>query len=177
MNKNLITYIGGAVIVGFIVVVVIMANSNTRNKPISDIGPGSNSLAYSAGTLSVMEGDYDFGAIRMADGNVTHSFEVKNESDESVMISKVYTSCMCTVAYVVEESGERHGEYGMQGHGPLKAADVEVLPGKSVVLEVVFDPAAHGQEGTGKVKRVVYLETNSQVRPRLEVVFEAEVTK
>lgn len=178
MNKNLITYIvGGAVIIGFIVVMVIAASSNTGNKlkPTSDTG--STPLAYSAGTLSVLEGDYDFGTIRMADGKVTHNFEVKNESNEPVMISKVYTSCMCTIAYVVEESGEKHGEYGMQGHGPLNAVNVEILPGKSVILEAIFDPAAHGPEGTGKVKRLVYLENNSQTKPRLEVIFEADVTK
>lgn len=170
MNKNLITYVVGVVvIVGFVIVMALASGGKTVNN--------SSPLAYSAGALSTLERDYDFGTIRMADGNVAHSFEVKNESNEPVMINKVYTSCMCTVAYVIEEDGKRHGEYGMQGHGPIEEANIEILPGESVALEAVFDPAAHGPEGTGKVKRVVYLETNSQTKPKLEVVFEADVIK
>ncbi|PIR57764.1 MAG: hypothetical protein COU71_02320 [Parcubacteria group bacterium CG10_big_fil_rev_8_21_14_0_10_38_31] len=171
MNKNLITYIvGGVVIIGFIIAMALLSGGEMVNN--------KNPLSYSAGTLSLLEGDYDFGVISMADGNVPHSFEVRNESVEPVTINKVYTSCMCTTAYVVEESGERHGEYGMpmQG-GPTGETNIEILPGGSAILEAIFDPAAHGPQGVGKIKRVVYLETNSQTKPKLEVTFEAEVTK
>lgn len=170
MNKNLVTYIVGAVvIIGFVVLMALALGGKTVN----DSGP----LAYSAGILNVLEKDYDFGVISMEDGNVAHSFEIKNESNEPVIINKVYTSCMCTTASVTEEDGKRHGEYGMQGHGPTEEANIEILPGKSVALEAVFDPAAHGPDAIGKVKRVVYLETNSQSKPKLEVVFEADVIK
>ncbi len=171
MNKNLITYlVGGAVIIGFIVVMALVSGGKIINS--------DKSLSYSMGALSVLSGDYNFGTISMADGKVPHNFEVKNESNEPVVISKVYTSCMCTIAYVIEENGERHGEYGMlmQG-GPSGEVGIEIPAGKSVILEAVFDPAAHGPEGTGKVKRVVYLETNSRTKPKLEVIFEAEVIK
>ncbi|MCR4283973.1 MAG: DUF1573 domain-containing protein [Parcubacteria group bacterium] len=170
MNKNLVTYVAGvAVVIGLVVAMALLSGGKTVNN--------SNPLAYSAGVLNILEENYDFGTISMADGNVSHNFEVKNESNEPVMISKVYTSCMCTTASVIEEGGKRHGEYGMQGHGPIEEANIEILPGGSVALEAVFDPAAHGPDGTGKVKRVVYLETNSQAKPKLEVVFEADVIK
>jgi len=173
MNKNLITYIVGvAVIAGFIVVMVIAAGSS--NGTLSNV----KQIAYSAGSLSIVETDYNFGTIRMSDGDVAHNFEVKNESSESVVISEISTSCACTTAYVVEESGEKHGSYGMlMGNRSAGKANIEILSGSSVTLEAVFDPAFHGPEGTGKIKRIVYLETNSQTKPKLEVTFEADVTK
>ena len=47
-------------------------------------------------------------------------------------------------------------------------------PGDDAVVEVVFDPAAHGPAGIGPIERVVTIE-NSAGRP-LELAFNATVT-
>ena len=56
-------------------------------------------------------------------------------------------------------------------------ANIEVKSNESMIVEAVFDPAAHGPEGTGKIKRLIYLETNSQTNPKLQLAIEAEVTR
>ena len=46
-----------------------------------------------------------------------------------------------------------------------------------MMLEAVFDPAAHGPSGVGLAQRYVYLETNSAKSPKLEISFQAMVTR
>ncbi|KKK95197.1 hypothetical protein LCGC14_2675250, partial [marine sediment metagenome] len=75
----------------------------------------------------------------LKDGNVSYKFEVKNEGEESVIIEKVYTSCMCTTAYIINNSGKKYGAFGMPGHAPSKT-NIEIGPGESAVVEAIFDP-------------------------------------
>lgn len=130
---------------------------------------------YSASVLSAVENTFDFNIISMKDGKVSHRFELKNNGEESVFIEKVYTSCMCTTASIIDAAGKNQGTFGMLGHDSLSKANVEVRPGESIFADVVFDPAAHGPSGTGKVKRLVYLETNSKTNPKIQFSFNAEV--
>lgn len=147
---------------------VIANNKNTNSQ--------SNTSA--AGTLSVMETNYDFGTISMKDGKVSHVFKVKNNSTQPVTIKKVYTSCMCTTATLTDSSGKELGSFSMPGHGGGSAkADVKVEAGHSLNVDAIFDPNAHGPSGTGLADRTVYLETNSKESPTIELNFRAMVTK
>lgn len=132
---------------------------------------------YSQGALSITEDYFDFATVSMGDGKVTHDFEIRNDSEENVVIEKVFTSCMCTSATVTTSAGRKYGIFGMQGHGGPTGTSVEVAPGESVVVEAIFDPAAHGPSGVGLAKRSIYLETNSAKSPKLEVSFQAMVTR
>ncbi|MBI4114727.1 MAG: DUF1573 domain-containing protein [Candidatus Niyogibacteria bacterium] len=133
---------------------------------------------YSASALAADEADFDFGTISMKDGNVSHQFQIRNDGDELVVIQKVYTSCMCTTASLTDSDGKTYGTFGMPGHGgPSAAARVEVDPGEIIRVDAVFDPAAHGPSGVGLAERSVYLETNSQKSPKLELTFQAMVTR
>jgi hypothetical protein len=132
---------------------------------------------FSESKLAVTEMTYDFGTISMKDGNVVHNYEIKNEGVESVIIDKVYTSCMCTTAYITDKGGKRHGKFGMPGHGVLTNTNITVPSGESVTLEAIFDPAAHGPSGVGLARRNIYIETNSKQSPKLEVAFQAMVTQ
>ena len=58
-----------------------------------------------------MEENFDFGVIAMKDGNISHKFELKNEGQEPLKIEKVFTSCMCTTAYVTDGSGGKRGPF------------------------------------------------------------------
>ena len=116
----------------------------------------------SASVLGALEKDFDFGTIAMKNGDVSKVFELENEGTESILISKVYTSCMCTVAKIITAKGDTSGPYGMPGHGggvskanikvrqPLRAVhlglsnefpgDLEVLvKGELNVKEIVYD--------------------------------------
>lgn len=164
------------IIVGIIIVLVIVGFIIAGAKSDDSSGP-SGSSTYSASSISTVNGTFDFGTISMKDGNVTHAFELKNEGAEAVKIEKVYTSCMCTTASIIDASGKEHGAFGMQGHGSPSKADIEVGAGESVTLEAVFDPAAHGPSGVGMVERSIYVETNSAKSPKLELTFRATVAQ
>ncbi|MCR4323212.1 MAG: DUF1573 domain-containing protein [Candidatus Azambacteria bacterium] len=131
---------------------------------------------WSGSALTAQEQFVDFGTISMTAGKVRNSFAVRNDGTEPVAITKIVTSCMCTEA-TLTAGGKSFGPFGMAGHGALRSIRQEVMPGETVELEAEFDPAAHGPSGTGKIRRVVYVETNSQTNPKLEFSFEANVTK
>ncbi|MEK7554376.1 MAG: DUF1573 domain-containing protein [Patescibacteria group bacterium] len=128
----------------------------------------------SSGTLEVLgEKYYDFGTISMREGDVRYNFTVKNSGSESVTVNKVYTSCMCTTASLI--LGEkRFGPYGMPGHGFVPKVDQIVNPGEEATVEAVFDPAAHGPAGVGRIARTITLENNAGAP--VELNFSAMVT-
>ena len=130
---------------------------------------------WSASALEAGETFFDFGTISMAVGSVRNSFAVRNTGTEPVAITKITTSCMCTKA-TLKNSGRSFGPFGMPGHGAVPSIRQEIMPGETAEIEAVFDPAAHGPSGTGKIRRVVYVDTNSQTKPKLELSFEANVT-
>lgn len=140
--------------------------------------PGSenetvNSPEGPAGALEARESSFDFGTISMANGIVSHSFAVKNSGAGPVTIGKVYTSCMCTVATLMR-GDRKFGPYGMAGHGFIPKINETLNMGEEVEIEVVFDPAAHGPAGVGRIQRAVTIE-NSAGEP-LVVGFTAMVT-
>lgn len=169
-NKQSIYYFVGILAVVGIAVSLIFAMGTKKEDDKQLIGS-----AYSVGILTALESDYNFGMISMKDGNVSHKFLLRNEGNETIKIEEVSTSCMCTTAYLYDGTGARKGPFGMSGHGGKSLANMEIGAGEAVELEAVFDPAAHGPQGVGKVKRVINIETNSQTNPKIQLTFEAEV--
>ncbi|MEK9173107.1 MAG: DUF1573 domain-containing protein [Patescibacteria group bacterium] len=165
-QKNIIIF-AAIILVALIGIGALSRNSSGNSKvPVQ-----------SAGMLNTLEEDFDFGTISMKNGNVSKVFELKNEGPESIFISKVYTSCMCTAAKVTDAKGVTSGPYGMPGHGGgISKANVEVGPGETVKVEAIFNPAAHGPSGVGLANRTVFIETNSTQTPKVELSFKATVT-
>lgn len=164
-TKNVTLWGAGlAVLVGIVAFMAVGGNDNS--KP----------AAYSAGVLTAIENSFDFDTLSMKDGEASHQFELQNSGMEPVMIEKVYTSCMCTTAFITDGSGKQYGEFGMSGHG-LSSTKIEINPGESAVVEAVFDPNAHGPSGVGLAERSIYIETNSASSPMLELSFRAMVTR
>lgn len=157
--KNLIYYIIGlGVLIGLAALISGGGNDQSRG-------------AYSASALTALEEHFDFGSISMQDGEVTHNFELLNTGNEPVIIQKIYTSCMCTTAKINDK------KFGMPGHGLPSKTNIEIKGGESIELEAVFDPAAHGPSGVGLADRSIYIETNSARVPKLELSFQAIVTR
>jgi hypothetical protein len=123
--------------------------------------------AVPAGGLVSARPYYDFGTISMAAGNVSTTYRVRNDSAAPLTINGIFTSCMCTTATLVMASGRKQGPFGMPGHGPLKAVSAQLAPGEVALLELVFDPAAHGPSGIGRIERVVTV--NAKGAPPLEL--------
>ena len=126
-----------------------------------------------ANLLTASEGSFDFGTISMARGNVSRMIKIKNNATEPVLIEKLYTSCMCTNAFLMKE-GKKMGPYGMPGHGFIPKINQMMNPGEEAEIEIVFDPAAHGPAGIGKIDRVVYVESDKSAL--VELNFSVMVT-
>lgn len=153
MNKKIA--IGFSVGILAILALVAISYPNSQDQKKSDKLAELSSIV----NLTAPETNYDFGAISMAAGKVTHDFEIENTSSSTIPLESLYTSCMCTSAYFVSVS-DRVGPFGMPGHGFVPKLGQELKPGEKAKIEVVFDPAAHGPAGIGPVDRVVFLGSN-----------------
>lgn len=122
--------------------------------------------AARTGSLIAMKPALDLGTISMAAGKVPFGYLVKNAGAEPLTIHRVYTSCMCTTAMLTTADGPK-GPFGMPGHGLPNAVRAPLAPGETASLQVVFDPAAHGPSGLGRIDRVVTIE--SAEAPPLEL--------
>lgn len=163
MNKTIIGIVIAVLVLGGLVWIARPDSKNT-----------SSTQASSNGTLTVEEANnYDFGTISMAAGQVTHQFKIKNTSKEAVVINKIYTSCMCTTALLMT-GDKQFGPYGMPGHGAIPKIGQTVNPNEEAIIEVVFDPAAHGPAGVGRIQRTITIENNAG-QP-VELLFAAMVT-
>lgn len=160
MNKILI----GASIVLVVLVLVWVA------RPKAEIDNLASPAV--AGMLNAEVESFDFGVISMAKGAVGHRFSVKNNGSGPVTIEKIYTSCMCTTATLTTALGS-FGPYGMPGHGFIPKINAQVAVGEEAIVEVVFDPTAHGPAGVGKIERIVSVENDAGAP--LELRFSAVV--
>jgi len=164
-------------IIGAIAALVILSGLTWVLKPslFQRSGSAENQPATS-GVIGATEDFFDFGTISMSAGKVMRKFTLKNSSDAPVRVTKLFTSCMCTQASIATQN-DRRGPFGMQGHGgSIPKINLEIKPGETAEVEAVFDPAAHGPAGIGKVRRVVYVETDSSEAPEIQLSFEANVT-
>ena len=164
MNTKTIIISILAVVVVFGVIIWIAKPSSQDGNANTDLNPENK--------LVLQESMFDFGTISMKDGKVSHSFTIKNDSAEKVIIKKIYTSCMCTEASLVK-NGNRFGPFGMPGHGLVPSINQSINPGEESVIEVVFDPSAHGPSGVGKIQRSITIENSGQP---LELQMSAVVT-
>lgn len=122
--------------------------------------------------LAADHNSFDFGTISMAKGKVSQVFTFKNSGAESIKLTKLYTSCMCTAANI-QINGKNYGPYGMIGMG-IDTLNENLGPGQEAKLTVIFDPAAHGPAGVGSIIRDVTVENNAGVP--LVFQFTANVT-
>lgn len=120
----------------------------------------------------------DLGLIPMSEGIKRIVFEYKNDSDEVINITKMFTTCMCTKAKL--KIGQEETNFaGMQGHkSGLMPIDLRMSlePGEKALISAEFDPNAHGPEATGPITRAIILETDNPDKPEIEFVFSGEVT-
>ncbi|MFY9493194.1 MAG: DUF1573 domain-containing protein [Minisyncoccia bacterium] len=173
MKNIIITLLGMITVIAGLVVATrsgVLGDKVTTgtiaNTAVSTATGGADSI------LTAPEKFFDFGKISMSAGDVEYVFKIRNEGASPVNLAKLYTSCMCTTAYLKIGEYDR-GPFGMPGHGIVPKVNKELLPNQEAEIRVVFDPAAHGPSGIGKIERVVYLESSSGT---VEFGFTAEVT-
>lgn len=169
MDKRLKILLSTAAVLvagGLLAIVVVAAGGN-----------GSDTTGKAKMVLETTS--FDFGDVSMANGKVTKKISVKNEGDADLVISKMSTSCMCTTA-ALEVDGKKSPAFGMPGHGgPSGAWTGTIPPGKTGMLELVFDPNAHGPDAVGTIKRTINIISNDGgAKGSVNVIsFEGNVTK
>jgi len=111
---------------------------------------------------------HDFGDIDILGGNVETTYTLKNEGEQDVSIISAITSCMCTEGVIDDLRFGMHGSTG----------GIVVVPaGGEKILTAIFDPLAHGPEGTGKITRELLIKTDSVKTPEIKVKFTGNVVK
>ena len=176
-RKTLYALAAGTAIV--ILFGIYFSSQNTAQQPRSGYperpaaGQSAAEQPGSVRALASVSPFFNFGNISMAAGSVSHRYWIKNISAAPLTITKLFTSCMCTVGTLITHAGKK-GPFGMPGHGPTPRLDERLAPGESAQVEVVFDPAAHGPAGIGPTTRVVTIGNDAGLP--LELRFIAVVT-
>lgn len=143
----------GAIVVGVFVLAVVFRPAPQEQQA---------TVTTDSSIQIVGSSSYDFGTISMAKGEVVHEFKIKNTDVGEIKIGKMYTSCMCTVAWFMKGEIQK-GPFGMPGHNYVPPVNESLAPGEEAIIKVIFDPNAHGPAGVGKIARVVTVEGNGSV--------------
>lgn len=117
--------------------------------------PGVENQAGSHPQIEIIPKTFDFGEVEFGK-IVEYTFKVKNLGSEILEIKRVATSCACTTAKIIQE---------------------KINPGEETELLVIYDTAAMGggPHGRGKQERIIYVKSNDQEKPQVEVVIRAIV--
>ncbi|MBI2097600.1 MAG: DUF1573 domain-containing protein [Candidatus Vogelbacteria bacterium] len=142
-----------------IVIILVLVGLTAWSRQSAPSNNSQNSKQGKA-ELAAAETSFDFGAIKINGGLVSHGFAVRNSGAAPLAIKKIYTSCMCTTAVWTGPDGQTAGPFGMPGHGSIPTINEILAPDQEATVAVTFDPAAHGPSGIGRVERLIYLETD-----------------
>ena len=108
-------------------------------------------------------------AAMMSERDVPANPNWLNTGAARLTINRIFTSCMCTSATLVTGT-QRKGPFGMPGHGPSTAVRAPLAPAELATVEVVFDPAAHGPSGLGRIERSVTVQSAEAAPLELRMV-------
>ncbi len=129
--------------------------------PTSDQTASETVSLNASGNIVATNGiEHDWGDININGGLVSHTFKLKNESEESLYLKGAKTSCMCTSARYSLNDGTISPKYGM--HNNPSGWSEEIGPNETFEVEVVFDPMAHGPDAVGAIRRSVFLNTSAK---------------
>ncbi|MDO8430107.1 MAG: DUF1573 domain-containing protein [bacterium] len=159
----------------FFAAVLFLWGRTGSSRPADSVALVTNSAPAKATEAKVTDliPVYDFGPVSMLKGNVEHEFVINNTTDTDLAITQAETSCMCTRAILKLPDGKEKGPFGMPGHGFTPSINAVVRPDEKLSVRVIFDPAAHGPAGIGRIEREVTLTTN---KGPIVMQFRAQVT-
>lgn len=115
----------------------------------------------------------NLGKVSMADGVAKTTFNLKNSGSQEMEIKGLQTSCMCTTVKLIID-GNESPIFGMHANPAWKT---NLAVGASAVLEVLFDPNAHGPEETGPFERLIIVGSNAGNKKELQLKIIGTVIK
>lgn len=153
MTKD-IKILVGVLVFSFLLIVGFAVWQGGKESPTKEVGATTSANIKD---LEVSPASYDVGTIKMKDGNVVKTYEVKNTSAETMKLQRIATSCMCTKTKIKIGDKETR-EFGMEGIGDKNPpVNLELPSGQTATVTAIFDPAAHGPKGVGPFDRTVFL--------------------
>jgi len=126
--------------------------------------------------LVVEPEELDLGEIPITGGVVTANFTVRNAGQSDLTITSLQTTCGCTTAVLKTAQGTSPVFGANLAENPMDWSAV-LAPGEEALLVVRFDPAFHGTEATGRVKRGISVISNDPMSSRVNVAIIAELVK
>lgn len=123
--------------------------------------------------IEVPERNFNWAEIKMSNGNISKTFNLKNSGIDVLKLTNIQTSCHCTKAQIAID-GQESPLFGMNN---VSSWIGEVQAGKEAQLIVIFDPNYHGPSGVGPIERLVSVETNDPKEPKLEFSVTGTVIK
>lgn len=123
------------------------------------------------GLIEVNPREIDVGDVLMTQGLIKKNYEVKNAGSGPLKVTSIVTSCHCTSA-VLRMGDKTSPSFGMEN---MPFWSEEIPAGQTAQLEVIFDPAYHGDAGMGPVTRGIYISSNDPKNKRVELLLSANV--
>lgn len=110
--------------------------------------------------LTISPNSIDMGDISQKNGVAVTFFEIKNDGESDLVISRLDTSCGCTAASIVYNNQEGP-KFAMAGHGTESPKDWQatIPAGQTARLKVYYDPNVH-KDLIGPVTREIYIYSN-----------------
>ena len=144
----------GVLVFSFLLIVGFAVWQGGKESPTKEVAA---TASVDIKDLEVNPSSYDVGTIKMKDGNIVKTYEVKNTSQESMKLQRIATSCMCTKTKIKIGDKETR-EFGMEGMGDKNPPiNLELPSEQTATVTAIFDPAAHGPKGVGPFDRTVFL--------------------
>lgn len=169
MKKNKDQIVNIVLILGVVAIIIVGILALTSNNPKGDNNKSESNKGVP--NLQAKDTRYDFGEVPMSEGKVSHIFDITNTGGADLKVSDLYTSCMCTEARLIVD-GKKGPKFGMPGHGTSSSFwSDSIAPGQTAQLEVIFDPNAHGPNGTGPIRRTVTVVSNNGGQRNMENSF------
>ncbi len=129
-------------------------------------------IENSDSALEIEDSDtYDWGEIKIDDGDLEKSFVIKNTGTEDLEVANFVTSCACTTVHVSID-GEQSEKFGMHSLSEWKGV---IKPEQEAEIIVIYDPMYHGKDGTGYITRTATFETNDQNNKEVELKISGQV--
>ncbi len=164
MNENKIFIAIGAVTLFLLVGIVFLAGKLDNSAKVS----ASNNASARVNSKS-----FDWGEIGIDNGKAEAVFEIKSNDSQPLKLFNIITSCACTTAQIIVK-GKASPLFDMHTKSTYV---IEVPPGETAQLKVVFDPLFHGPNGLGPIIRQVTVATNDVKNPTLTFNLSANVVK
>jgi len=157
-SMNLAIIIGAVAVIGIAIAAFFMS---PQKPAASNVSTG--------GRIEASETSFDFGRVPNTPSSY-HNIKFKNSGSGPLKLTGAYTSCGCT-SVIIKLPKEDSPRFEMHNNptdwsGELKA-------GEEAMLEIKFDPIAHGIKG--QVSRTIMLFSNDPKEPQKEFSFSADV--